>query len=84
MSEVISLPKGGGATAPADGIVSTRRPNGSGWQSLLADSNGQLVQPVGSWELALAPSAKELLVAGKIEDIVLIISYAGQTPAWPK
>ncbi len=40
----------------------------------------------GTWELALPPTEE---VAGRfrrseIEDVLLVISYEGQLPAWPK
>ena len=71
-------PVGGGATTTG-GVISTRRGNGAAWQPIV----GRL--PMGTWELALADTEdmRSLLKSGKIADILFVITYSGQTPAWP-
>jgi hypothetical protein len=74
-----------------DGTISTRRGNGSAWLPLIgagAGSGGRT--PFGVWELSLrnanvaeAQQLKEWLDKDLIEDILLVISYTGQTPPWP-
>ena len=67
---------GGFATANKDGIVSTRRANGSHWEEIAGE-------PIGAWDLALGEEMRAVLAAGDIEDVVLVITYSGQSPAWP-
>ena len=61
-----------------DGLISTRRANGAGWQRLMGSD------PVGQWKLTLADAAptRELLTNGAIEDIVVLLTYSAETPAW--
>jgi hypothetical protein len=73
----------GDATA-IDGLVSTRR----GWN--WAPRN---TKPFGEWELSLTDAQdgsagnnvqiRDLLSAGKVADIIFVISYSGTVPAWP-
>ncbi|GEM_PF-3323081 len=69
----------GGGTTTVDGAASTRRGNGSAWLDMIGQS------PAGEWELALldTPMAREWFKDGKINDILLVITYGGRTPAWP-
>lgn len=73
---------GGGATT-IDGIISSRRGNGTNWLPAI----GQV--PFGDWELALSDDLpvgqrpRELFEHGIVEDILLVITWQGQTPAWP-
>jgi len=74
-----TLPLGGTIGGTVDGLVSTRRGNGSGWTPMIGQS------PVGAWTLAL-PDTTEMRNRFKneeIEDLVLVLTYTGQTPAWP-
>ncbi len=72
-----------GATS-IDGVISTRRGNASSWGSMLGKKlNGQ-------WELSLQSNdpLKDRKIRSwfkdeKIEDILFVITYAGQTPDWP-
>ena len=57
-------------------IISTRR--GS-----CGDLCSAPVSPIGTWELKFAPSARPLLTAGLIEDILLVVTEKGRLPAWP-
>ena len=63
-----------------DGIVSTRRPNGSNWLPLTGEAS-----PIGEWELALPTDdqTKDFFRDEEIEDILFVISYTGHTPEWP-
>ena len=76
-SEVDEVAVGGPATSTPDGIISTRRGNGHEW----ARMQGQL--PAGRWELQLSDKMRSRLADGELEDILLVISYAGRTPPWP-
>jgi len=81
----------GKAASTIDGTISTRRGNGSPWLPLVgagAGSGGRT--PFGVWELSLrnasaaeAQKLKDSFDKDLIEDILLVISYAGQTPPWP-
>lgn len=70
---------GGGATT-VDGAVSTRRSNGVNWLGMTDDKS-----PVGTWELALPDTVetKDRFTNEEIEDLLLVVSYQGETPAWP-
>ena len=70
---------GGTAGSSVDGIISTRRSNAGSWTALIGRA------PVGTWELAL-PNTEEMKNRFKneeIDDILLVLTYAGRTPAWP-
>jgi hypothetical protein len=70
---------GGAAGSSVDGIISTRRPNAGSLTTII----GKV--PVGTWELAL-PNTEEMKNRFKnagIDDILLVLTYAGRTPAWP-
>ena len=81
----------GGPARTIDGIISTRRGNGSAWLPLIsagAGSGGRT--PFGVWELSLrnanageAQQIRDWLDQDLIEDILLVISYAAITPPWP-
>jgi hypothetical protein len=81
----------GGAARTIDGTISTRRGNGSVWLPLVgagAGTGGRT--PFGVWELSLrnadpaaAQQLQDWLKDEQIEDIVLVVSYAGRTPPWP-
>jgi hypothetical protein len=69
---------GSGATT-IDGVISTRRGNGTGWNGMIGKT------PAGEWELVL-PNTEEMTKRfknEKIDDILLVITYGGRTPAWP-
>ncbi|HMS83069.1 MAG TPA: hypothetical protein PKD12_05435 [Nitrospira sp.] len=74
-----TVPVGGEAGGSLDGIVSTRRSNAGGWMGLIGKS------PIGSWELTL-PDTQEMrkhIKDGDLDDLVLVLTYASRTPAWP-
>lgn len=69
----------GGEAVPNSGIISTSRGNAGGWTSLLGKT------PYGEWEISLlnTPDNRRLVEDGVLSDILLVISYSGQTPEWP-
>jgi hypothetical protein len=72
-------PVGGVAGDTIDGVISTRRSNAGSWNALIGGS------PMGEWELAL-PNSEEMkrrFHNEEIEDILLVLTYAGRTPTWP-
>ena len=75
---VVSLTRGtaGGAATTFGGIASTRRGNAASWSSLYGASPG------GDWRLSFDASAAALFEAGALDDIVLVVSWGGQAPAW--
>lgn len=70
----------GGPARSIDGIISTRRGNAEAWLSMIG------LAPAGTWQLVLTDSdeAGNLFRDEQIEDILLVINYEGQTPAWPR
>jgi hypothetical protein len=74
-----TVPVGGRVNGTTDGLISTRRGNASAWVPLIGRS------PVGAWELTL-PDTEEMknrFKNGEIDDLLLVLTYAGSTPAWP-
>jgi hypothetical protein len=76
-------PIGGSATS-IDGVISTRRGNGTSWISMIGKA------PAGEWELSFMfddpaknKEIRERFKKGEIWDILLVITYGGRTPAWP-
>jgi hypothetical protein len=69
----------GGEVHTTAGIVSTRRPGGAPWLTLVG------ANPVGNWELRLPDDAptRSWFSEELIEDIVVVITLSGNTPAWP-
>ncbi|NEQ34665.1 MAG: hypothetical protein F6K04_27520 [Leptolyngbya sp. SIO4C5] len=77
----------GGGAITTDGIISTRRGNASSWIQMIGK------RPFGQWELAFPdePSdtlpnnrrVRDLFETEEIEDVLLVITYQGQTPPWP-
>ncbi|MFC0541848.1 Tc toxin subunit A-related protein [Kutzneria chonburiensis] len=76
---VVSLHRGaaGGDATTADGIASVRRGNAAAWNPLCGSS------PTGDWVLSFGADARALFASGGLDDIVLVISWTGQAPAWP-
>jgi Tc toxin complex TcA C-terminal TcB-binding domain len=69
----------GGSASTVAGVVSTRRPNGSAWLPMI----GKL--SAGDWELRLPNTnqVKGWFKDGAIEDLGVVITFEGTTPAWP-
>jgi hypothetical protein len=70
----------GGSADSIDGVISTRRANGSNWLPITGNT-----PPVGEWELALPTddATKKLFQNEEISDILFGITYSGRTPDWP-
>jgi hypothetical protein len=70
----------GGGAQSVDGVVSTRRGNGTSWLPMIG------AQPIGVWELALrdTPETRARFVNEEIEEILFVITYGGTTPDWPR
>lgn len=68
----------GGAVSMDDGVISTRRSNAANWSLLLGES------PIGDWTFNFpnTPEFISLFEDEKINDILFIVSYSGDTPAW--
>ncbi|MCI0698183.1 Ig-like domain-containing protein [candidate division KSB1 bacterium] len=73
----------GGATT-IDGVISTRRGNGESWKGMIGKT------PAGEWELSFKfddpvkdKEIRDRFKNEEIEDILLVITYGGRTPAWP-
>ncbi|WP_019501043.1 OmpL47-type beta-barrel domain-containing protein [Pseudanabaena sp. PCC 6802] len=75
-----STDKVGGAATSIDDIISTRRGNASSWTATIGKS------PFGEWELSFPdnPQMRELFTKEQFEDILLVITYKGRSPAWPQ
>ncbi|MBO0868152.1 MAG: hypothetical protein J2P15_06265 [Micromonosporaceae bacterium] len=75
---VVTLTKsgtGGDATATG-GIASTRRGNATAWLGTVGRT------PTGDWQLSLGSDVDPLFKSGQLNDILLVISWTGQAPAW--
>ena len=71
-------PLGGPARTTTAGLISTRRANGASWLTLQNSS------PLGLWEFEFGPQLKPLLLDGTVADVLLVLSYTGETPPWPQ
>jgi hypothetical protein len=71
-------PVGGGASS-VDGVISTRTGNAGGWMAMLG------LSPFGDWKLALPNTEvmRNRFTNAEIEEILLVITFSGRTPAWP-
>jgi len=60
------------------GVVGTRRAGGAPWQTFIG------ADPTGDWELQLddTPLVRSWFASGLIQDLVLVFTLAGTTPAW--
>ena len=67
----------GGQAQSAGGVISTRAANAAAWSSIRG------VSPVGRRSVGVDAAAIELLEAGEVEDLMLVIGYEAQAPAWP-
>jgi hypothetical protein len=78
-----TTPVGGGAVS-IDGVISTRKGNAGGWMTMIGKN------VTGQWELSLQGDspAKDKEIRGwfkneKIENILFVITYSGDTAEWP-
>ncbi|MEL7223820.1 MAG: hypothetical protein AAGL17_02900, partial [Cyanobacteria bacterium J06576_12] len=76
----------GGSAQTIDGIISTRRGNGTSWLPMSGKA------PYGEWELAFIDEPSDVINGQRvrdlfdqelIEDLLLVITYEGQTPTYP-
>ena len=70
----------GESASTVDGVISTRKANGRIWSSIISNKS-----PVGDWRLTLPDTqeVRKLFDEEAIEDILFVITFAGQTPEWP-
>jgi hypothetical protein len=77
----------GGAANTLNGVISTRRVDGTAIRAGDAASWIPILRktPFGEWELALPTDlgTKALFTNDEIEDILFVITYSGRTPGWP-
>jgi hypothetical protein len=66
---------GGPAQIGPDGIASTRR-GAANWPTLLGPT------PAGSWTLGFDTTFTNLVTQGQVDDVVLIVSWTGQSALW--
>lgn len=76
---LVSLHRGanGGDAMTNSGTAGTRRGNAATWTALCGTS------PVGDWQLSFGTDADALFTSGDLDDILLVIGWAGRAPAWP-
>ena len=67
-----------GAATTIGGVISTRRANGASWLPLTGGP------PTAQWQLQLPASTATRIRNEDITDILLVISYTGRTPDWPR
>ncbi len=70
-----------GDATPINQTINTLKGNGGGWESF---KNGNR-NPFGKWtfEFEDTPEVRNLLKDNKLNDILFVISYSGDTPPWP-
>jgi len=67
------------AVRTQDGIIGTRRPSGAPWQAVVGKD------PAGDWSIQFenSPQVQGWFKDGSIQDVVLVMTVNGATPAWP-
>ena len=65
----------GGDALATGGIASTRR-GAAAWLPLVGPS------PTGDWQLGFTADADPLFASGALDDVVLVVSWTGRSPAW--
>jgi Tc toxin complex TcA C-terminal TcB-binding domain len=65
----------GGDALATGGIAGTRR-GAAAWLPLVGPS------PTGDWQLGFSADADPLFASGALDDVVLVVSWAGRAPAW--
>jgi hypothetical protein len=66
----------GGTATTTNGVAGTRRGNAAAWLPLVGTG------PVGDWQLSFGADAHPLFASGQLDDILLVVSWAGKGPAW--
>ncbi|MFJ4835867.1 hypothetical protein ACIP79_39115 [Streptomyces sp. NPDC088747] len=77
---VISLSRGatGGTATATNGLAGTRRGNATAWTGFLGTG------PAGEWQLGFDAGARALFDSGTLDDILLVVSWKGEAPAWTR
>jgi hypothetical protein len=67
-----------GPVTTVGGIASTRRPNGAPWLAFRA------ADPTGTWQFQLpdTPVVRSWFTGDLLQDLVVVLSFTGTTPAW--
>jgi hypothetical protein len=70
---------GGPATTNPQNMAGTRTGNAAGWATMIGRA------PTGEWTLRFDDNAgvRELFKDQRISDVILAITYTGETPSWP-
>lgn len=70
----------GGESMPIDGIISTRKGNGSSWMPTIGRT------PIGTWTLSFPDTAevRRLFEEDRLTDILVVLTYRGLTLSWPQ
>ncbi|MEL7376838.1 MAG: hypothetical protein AAFN65_07765 [Bacteroidota bacterium] len=69
----------GPSITSSNGIISTRERNVGPWTTSIIGK-----PPIGDWELALPSKMHQYFNNEKIEDVLFIITFNGETPFWPE
>ena len=78
-----------GIASSIDGIISTRRGNGSGWKSAIIGSALNR-SPFGRWTLTLPDElsdgrkTRDAFENDEFADIPFAVTYTARTAAWPE
>lgn len=74
----------GGTVGSQTGIYSTRTGSAENWKPILGTANNP-TKPFGAWSLAFPNDqrTRDYFKKEEIEDILFVITYSGETPAWP-
>lgn len=75
---VVTLRRGvaGGDATATNGIASIRRGNAAAWTALCG------TDPAGDWQLSFGADAAALFGPGGLDDVLIVVSWTGQAPAW--
>jgi hypothetical protein len=66
-----------GTATTVDGVASTRSGGAKPWQDLRRSD------PLGDWTVTLDQAGAALLDGERMQDVLLVVGYAGQSPPWP-
>ena len=80
-----------GSARAIDGVISTRRGNGASWLPLIGSAAGDPPPALfGDWILNLrggtpgeAQAFQDTITTGRLEDILLVMTYTAEAPPWP-
>ncbi|MBQ0854883.1 hypothetical protein J8N05_42740 [Streptomyces sp. BH-SS-21] len=76
----VSLTRGasGGTATATNGVAGTRRGNATAWNGFLGTG------PAGDWRLGFDAGARALFDSGTLDDVLLVVSWKGEAPAWTR